>query len=60
MRDIATNMMANRYGGFYTQEEVKEVIAYAAARYVTIIPEIEMPGHAEAAIAAYPELGCQR
>lgn len=48
-----------RYGGYYTQEEVKEVIAYAAARYVTIIPEIEMPGHAEAAIAAYPELGCR-
>jgi hexosaminidase len=48
-----------RYGGFYTQVEVKEVIAYAAARYVTIIPEIEMPGHAVAAIAAYPELGCR-
>jgi hexosaminidase len=48
-----------RYGGYYTQEEVKEVIAYAAARYVTIIPEIEMPGHAVAAIAAYPELGCR-
>ncbi len=48
-----------RYGGFYTQEEIKEVIAYAAARYVTIVPEIEMPGHAQAAIAAYPELGCQ-
>lgn len=48
-----------RYGGYYTQEEVKEVIAYAAARYVTIIPEIEMPGHAVAAIAAYPELGCK-
>ncbi len=47
-----------RYGGFYTQEEVKEVIAYANARFITIIPEIEMPGHAQAAIAAYPELGC--
>jgi hexosaminidase len=47
-----------RYGGFYTQQEVKEVIQYAAARHVTIIPEIEMPGHAQAAIAAYPELGC--
>lgn len=48
-----------RYGGYYTQEEVKEVVAYAVARYVTIIPEIEMPGHASAAIAAYPELGCR-
>ncbi len=47
-----------RYGGYYTQEEVKEVVAYAAERFVTIIPEIEMPGHAQAAIAAYPELGC--
>lgn len=47
------------YGGFYTQEEVKEVIAYAQDRFITIIPEIELPGHAQAAIAAYPELGCQ-
>ena len=45
-----------KYGGFYTQEEIKEVVRYAATRYVTIIPEIEMPGHASAAIAAYPEL----
>jgi hexosaminidase len=48
-----------RYGGYYTQEEIKAVVQYAAARYVTIIPEIEMPGHAQAAIAAYPELGCR-
>ncbi len=47
-----------RYGGYYTQEEVKEVVSYAQERFVTIIPEIEMPGHAQAAIAAYPELGC--
>lgn len=45
-----------RYGGFYTQEEIKDVVRYAATSYVTIIPEIEMPGHASAAIAAYPEL----
>ncbi|UMB53306.1 beta-N-acetylhexosaminidase [Lutibacter sp. A64] len=45
------------YGGFYTQEDVKEIVAYAAERYVTVIPEIELPGHALAAIAAYPELG---
>ncbi|WP_051336066.1 glycoside hydrolase family 20 protein [Aquimarina latercula] len=47
-----------RYGGFYTQEEVKEIVAFATSRNVTIIPEIEMPGHSQAAIAAYPELGC--
>lgn len=47
-----------RYGGFYTQEEIKDVVAYAQERHVTIIPEIEMPGHAQAAISAYPELGC--
>ncbi|PZR24863.1 MAG: beta-N-acetylhexosaminidase [Citrobacter freundii] len=47
-----------RYGGFYTQDEVKEVVAYAAARHITVVPEIEMPGHASAAIAAYPELSC--
>jgi hexosaminidase len=47
-----------RYGGFYTQEEIKAVVAYALKRYITIIPEIEMPGHASAAIAAYPELSC--
>jgi len=46
------------YGGFYTQEEVKEVVAYAQSRFVTVIPEIELPGHARAAIAAYPELSC--
>lgn len=44
------------YGGFYTQEQIKEVVKYAADRHITIIPEIEMPGHASAAIAAYPEL----
>ncbi len=47
-----------RYGGFYTQEQIKEIVAYASDRQITIIPEIEMPGHSQAAIAAYPELGC--
>jgi len=47
-----------RYGGFYTQEDIKEVVAYANTLGITIIPEIEMPGHAQAAISAYPELGC--
>jgi hexosaminidase len=46
------------YGGYYTQEQIKEVVKYATARYITVIPEIEMPGHASAAIAAYPELSC--
>ncbi|HEY7193019.1 MAG TPA: beta-N-acetylhexosaminidase [Gemmatimonadales bacterium] len=45
------------HGGFYTQDDVKEIVAYAAARYITVVPEIEMPGHAQAAIAAYPWLG---
>lgn len=47
-----------RTGGFYTQEEVKDIVAYAAKRFVEVIPEIEMPGHASAAIAAYPYLSC--
>ena len=45
------------YGGFYTQDQVREIVAYAAARHITIVPEIDMPGHASAAIAAYPQLG---
>jgi len=47
-----------RHCGFYTQREIRDVIAYARARHVTVIPEIEMPGHAKAALAAYPELAC--
>ena len=46
------------YGGFYTQEDIKEIVSFAAKYNVTIIPEIEMPGHSQAAISAYPELGC--
>jgi hexosaminidase len=46
------------HSGFYTQDEIREVVKYAQEKYVTIIPEIEMPGHALAALAAYPELGC--
>ncbi|SUZ77224.1 uncharacterized protein METZ01_LOCUS30078 [marine metagenome] len=46
------------HGGFYTQDEVREVVAYARARYIDVIPEIEMPGHATAALAAYPEFAC--
>ena len=47
-----------RYGGYYTQDEIREVVAYAAERHIAVIPEIEMPGHATAALAAYPELAC--
>jgi len=47
-----------RYGGFYTKEEVKEIVEYARTKFITVIPEIEMPGHAMAALASYPELGC--
>jgi len=46
-----------QYGGFYSQDQVREIVAYAAARNVTIVPEIEMPGHAQATLVAYPELG---
>jgi hexosaminidase len=44
-----------RYGGYYTQEQIRDLVAYAAARHITILPEIDMPGHAQAAVAAYPE-----
>lgn len=47
-----------RYGGYYTKEEMKEIVAYAAERGITVIPEIDLPGHMVAALAAYPELGC--
>ncbi|MBI5371477.1 MAG: beta-N-acetylhexosaminidase [Sphingobacteriales bacterium] len=47
-----------RHGGYYTQEEIKEVVQYAKSRYIDVIPEIEMPGHSSAAIAAYPSLSC--
>ncbi len=46
------------YGGYYTQEEAREIVKYAADRFITVIPEIELPGHALAALAAYPEMGC--
>lgn len=47
-----------RYGGYFTQEEIRDIVRYAADRYITIIPEIDMPGHMLGALAAYPELGC--
>lgn len=48
----------NLYGGYYTKEQMKDIVQYAASHFITIIPEIEMPAHAQAAIAAYPELAC--
>ena len=47
-----------RYGGYYTQADIRELVAYAAARHITIVPEIEMPGHSSAALAAYPQFSC--
>lgn len=49
-----------RYGGFYTQDDIREIISYAAARHITIVPEIEMPGHSGAALDTYPELACDK
>jgi len=47
-----------RYGGFYTQEQIKEIVKYAGEKYITVVPEIEMPGHSRAALSAYPEFSC--
>ena len=47
------------YGGFYTQEQIKDIVSYAAKRYITVIPEVDLPGHMMAAISAYPELSCK-
>lgn len=57
-RDQPHKFDGEKYGGYYTQEEIKEVVAYAQERSVTVIPEIELPGHSQAALSAYPELGC--
>jgi hexosaminidase len=53
-----TEADGTKYGGFYTQDEVREIVAYALKRGITIVPEIEMPGHSTAALASYPELSC--
>ncbi len=55
--DVALANADGKYGGYYTPEQIREVVRYAAARYITVVPEIEMPGHATAAIASYPQLG---
>ena len=49
---------SNNYGGFYTQADVREIVAYATQRHITIVPEVEMPGHSSAALAAYPQFSC--
>lgn len=58
--DVPRRFDKTRYGGFYTQEEVKDIVKYAAKKHVTIVPEIEMPGHSRAALAAYPWLACTK
>lgn len=57
-RHYVTKDSAGAYGGFYTQDEIREVVAYAARRHITVIPEIEMPGHSEEVVSIYPQLGC--
>ncbi|HVI43793.1 MAG TPA: family 20 glycosylhydrolase, partial [Chitinophaga sp.] len=57
-RHYSTEGDANAYGGYYTQEEARDVVKYAAARGITVIPEIEMPAHAEEVLAVYPQLSC--
>jgi hexosaminidase len=58
-RDKVKKFDGKPYGGFFTQEEVREVVRYAQERFVTVIPEIELPGHSLAALSAYPELSCE-
>ena len=55
---VGASDTGDRYGGYYTQDEIREVVTYAADRGITVIPEIDMPGHMQAALTAYPELGC--
>ena len=57
--DMPHQFDGEKYGGYYTQEQIKEIVAYAAERYITVVPEIEMPGHAQAVLAAYPEFSCE-
>lgn len=56
---IRTEGDGSLYGGFYTQKQIKEIVDYAAKRYITVIPEIDLPGHMMAAISAYPYLSCK-
>jgi len=57
--NLSTTYRADgKYGGFYTKADIRELVAYAAARHITLVPELEMPGHASAALSAHPELSC--
>lgn len=58
--DVANEMDGEKYCGFYTQEDIREIVAYAKTRHVNVVPEIEMPGHCQSALAAYPEFSCQQ
>ena len=57
-RDEPRKYDGKKYGGYYTKDEMKDIVDYAKKRYITVVPEIEMPGHSRAALAAYPELSC--
>jgi hexosaminidase len=57
-QNVTNNPKIKLYGGFYTQDDIREIVKYAQDRYITIVPEIEMPGHTNAVFAAYPELSC--
>ncbi|QMW06004.1 glycoside hydrolase family 20 protein [Spirosoma foliorum] len=57
-KELPHRFDGKRYGGYYTQDEVRDIVRYATQRHITVIPEIEMPGHAMAALSAYPKLGC--
>jgi len=57
-KDLPNKYDGVRYGGFYTQQQLRDIVDYAAQRYITVVPEIEMPGHALAALAAYPQYSC--
>lgn len=57
-RKYCTSAIPNAYGGYYTQEDIREVVAYAQKRFITIIPEIEMPGHCEEVLSAFPQYAC--
>ena len=57
-RDEPREYDGKKYGGYYTKDEMKDIVDYAKKRYITVVPEIEMPGHSRAALAAYPELSC--
>lgn len=56
--DVYNEADGDLYGGFYTKEDIKEIVSYAKTRHINVVPEIEMPGHSQAALAAYPEFSC--